>query len=293
MTIRTFGPFIVSALMATLLAGCSVGRGSGEAMGKLYILNCSSKGDYCDSNGYCGTAAAPADYDLRPTFFVGEPIENLNRDLNGTLWTGSENRTNRLTIRLQRSGKQIENNETLFFDILDSYEVARCVRGREVIAADGTVQHDYDDRYCYRSSPTAPARIRISVVKGLIHAALSPRMSCARPAVATADDEIPTDGVVRPVADGHYLSWIEFADFGHAAQNDRPDPTTRTAVDPGFKIEMNQRLHARAFYLSLVDNKVEDARMKFQVPPDPDIGGFLAGWFDFDLTRGQGAQIFP
>ena len=39
---------------------------------------------------------------------------------------------------------------------------------------------------------------------------------------------------------------------------------------------------------------VRSARqIELRPPPDPDIGGSLAGWFDFDLTRGQGAQIFP
>ena len=88
---------------------------------------------------------------------------------------------NRVTIRLQRSGKQIENTDALFFDVVDAYEVARCVRGREVPVAGQPNQHDYDDRYCFRASTTGPARVRISVESGIIHSTLSPRTTCTRP----------------------------------------------------------------------------------------------------------------
>jgi len=187
----------------------------------------------------------------------------------------------------------VESNDTLFVDVLNSFEVARCVRGRDEVADDGSLVHDYDERYCYRAAATGPARIRISVLKGIIHASLSPRSTCSRPAVATADDEFSADGVVTPVAGGAFRSWIEFKEFGDAGQDDVADPTARTPVSPDFKIGLNQRLHATAFSLDLVDEKVETARTKFQPAPEPDIGGSLTGWFDFDLARGQGAQIFP
>jgi hypothetical protein len=288
-----WGPLALVASALAACTGCTVGQGTGQASGRLYALNCSPKGDYCDSTGYCGVPTAPAAYDLAPSFFAGEPIENLNRDLNGNEWVGSASRVNRVTIRLQRSGRQIENNDTLFVDVLDSYEVARCVRGREVVAADGSRQHDYDDRYCYRASSTGPARIRISVVKGIAHASLSPRDTCSRPAVATADDDFTPGVDAEPVAGGAYRSWVEFKDFGSAAQDDVADPTARTPINPEFKIGLNQRLNATAFSLDLVDQKVETARIALQTPPDPDIGGALTGMFDFDLARGQGAQMFP
>ena len=47
---------------------------------------------------------------------------------------------NRLIIRMQRNGNAIEINDTLYFDIPDSLQVARCMRGRTV----GGVP-DYDD----------------------------------------------------------------------------------------------------------------------------------------------------
>jgi hypothetical protein len=276
-----------------MAAGCTVGHGTGEASGKLFVLNCSPKGDYCDSTGYCGIEGAPGAFDLSPSFFAGEPIENLNRDSSGNAWTGTENRINRVTIRLQRSGRQVESNDTLFIDVLNSFEVARCVRGRELRQQDGSRTPDYDPAYCYRASPTGPARVRISVLKGIIHASLNPRATCSRPAVATADDVFDPEGGVAPVADGAFRSWVEFEEFGDAGQDNIPDPTDRTAIAKDFKIGLNQRLHATAFSLELVDEKVEKARTKFEPEPKADIGGSLAGWFDFNLARGQGAQIFP
>ena len=44
-----------SVLLALSLSGCSVGQGTGAASGKLFVLDCSSAGDYCDSSGVCGT----------------------------------------------------------------------------------------------------------------------------------------------------------------------------------------------------------------------------------------------
>jgi len=280
-------------LVALTLAGCSVGKGTGQANGTLYVLNCSIKGDYCDATGACGTPAAPVAYDLAPGFFAGEPIDQLAQDQGGRHILGSQPQMNRLTIRLQRSGKTLESNDVLSFDVLNLYEVARCVRGREIVVAGQPTQHDYDDRYCFRASPTGPARLRISVVGGYIHSALTPRMTCSRPAAATASDVFGADGVVTVVDGGNWESWIEFTDLGTAAQNDIPDPTNRTPVGFTFKVDFDQRLHASAFSLILQDQKVLTAQANDTPPPNPDIGGSLAGWFDFDLKRGQGAQTFP
>jgi hypothetical protein len=287
---------LVLLLVALTLSGCSAGQGTGAASGKLFVLDCSSSGDYCDTSGVCGTALAPADYDLKPDFFAGEPIDQLTQFPiipTGSPLSGSQPRMNRITIRLQRSGKQIENTDALFLDVVDSYEVARCVRGREIAVVGQPNQHDYDDRYCFRASPTGPGRIRISVEQGVVHSTLSPRMTCTRPVDATADDVFPDDGVVQTVPDGAWESWIEFAEFGSAAQNEQLDPTARAPVSPTFRIQLEDRLYATGFSLTLQDEKVVTAEKALIPPPNPDIGGSLTGWFDFRLERGQSAQIFP
>jgi len=90
--------------------------------------------------------------------------------------------SNRLTIRLQRSGKQIEQNDVLTFDVVSSYEVARCVRGR----VDSTTgQNDWDEANCYRASDTGPGRMRVqfdSPVRRRSHT----RATCTANLVASA-----------------------------------------------------------------------------------------------------------
>ena len=81
--------------------------------------------------------------------------------------------------------------------------------------------------------------------------------------------------------------------FRPAAQNDQLDPTARTPISPTFRIQLEDRLHASAFSLTLQDEKVVTAQVDLLPPLDPDIGGALTGWFDFELKRGQSAQIFP
>src|SRR5262245_36348382 len=100
---------------AVAAAGCTVGGGSGSAKGQLWILGCVKGEPY-------GTQAAPMDFDLAPSFFAGEPIEDIS--------DGPP--SNRLIIRMQRSGNELQINDTLYFDVPNSYQVARCLRGRTV-----------------------------------------------------------------------------------------------------------------------------------------------------------------
>jgi hypothetical protein len=167
----------LGALLGVLgLGGCSVGKGVGAASGTLYEYGCSKTGDYCSAPGVCGTEASPVAYDLRPSFFAGEPIDDLREHK-----SGSAIMSNRLIIRLQRSGKQIELNDVLTFDITTSYEVARCVRGR----VDATGQNDWDEANCYRASDTGPGRMRVQHDSPL-HASLTLKSTCTANLVASA-----------------------------------------------------------------------------------------------------------
>ena len=106
MRMRRVSTFLSLATMVLLLSsGCSVGKGVGAASGKIFEYGCAKDGDYRGSDGTIGTETNPADYDLRPSFFAGEPIDDLRQ-----YSSGSENliMDNRLTIRLQRSGKRID-----------------------------------------------------------------------------------------------------------------------------------------------------------------------------------------
>jgi len=280
------------AILALPLAACSIGKGVGAASGTIYEYGCNKNGDYCSPDGVCGTVANPASYDLKPSYFAGEPIDDLRE-----FSPGSEVMSNRLIIRLQRSGKQIELNDVLTFDVSSSYEVARCVRGR-VDSATGT--NDWDEANCYRASDTGPGRLRVQY-DSPVHAALTLKSTCTANMVASAiSSPVPLsyDTAVAPVvANGNWDSWVEFQEFGSAGQNNLA-PSERDPIGTKFRTDFGERIYASSFYLTLIDDNVVNAAIYTRPKPDPQMGGTLGGdpttgRFDFDLQRGQGAQFFP
>jgi len=277
------------------LGGCSVGKGVGAASGTLYEYGCSDNGDYCSAPDQCGTEETPVAYDLKPTFFAGEPIDDLRQ-----LHPGSAIMSNRLTVRLQRSGKRIEQNDVLTFDITTSYEVARCVRGRVIQVDASTRQNDWDEANCYRADDKSPGRMRVQF-DSPVRAGLALKATCTANLVASAiSAPVPLSYSATPnpvVTDGSWESWVEFKEFGIAAQVDTP-PTEREPIKNTFRIELGQRIYATSFSLTLVDDAVVSAAIKNLPKPAARIGGTLGGSettgrFDFDLQRGQGAQFFP
>ena len=275
------------------LGACSLGKGVGAASGTIYEYGCStSSGDYCSPSGVCGTAASPAPYDLRPSYFAGEPIDDLRE-----YSPSSAIMSNRLTIRLQRSGKQIELNDVLTFDVSSSYELARCVRGRVDATSGG---NDWDEVNCFRASDSGPGRMRVQYDSD-VHAALTLKATCTANLVGSAiSGPVPLSyatAAVPAVANGNWDSWVEFQEFGSAAQSDK-QPRERDAVGPKFRVELGERIYATSFSLTLVDDAIVTAAIQSRPRPDSQIGGSLGGdsstgRFDFDLQRGQGAQFFP
>jgi hypothetical protein len=296
MSVRGHSAVLLAAVLGALgVGGCSVGKGVGAASGMLYEYGCSKNGDYCDSSGECGTETAPVAYDLRPTFFAGEPIDDLREHS-----SGSAIMNNRLTIRLQRSGKQIELNDVLTFDVTSSYEVARCVRGR---VDKDTGANDWDEANCYRdpANDTGPGRMRVQF-DSPVRAGLTLKATCSANLVASAvSAPVPLDYVATPnpvVTDGSWDSWVEFQEFGSASQADKAPTDRNPPIDGKFRVELGDRIYATAFKLTLVDDQVVNAAIHNLPRPSASIGGFLGGdpstgRFDFDLERGQGAQFFP
>jgi hypothetical protein len=281
------------ALAAALpaLAACSTGKGVGAASGALFEYGCTGSGDY-SADGVSGSQDIPAPFDLDPSYFAGEPIDDLRN-----YGAGSGIMSNRLIIRLQRSGKQIELNDVLTFDVLSAYEVARCVRGRFDVEKN---VNDWDETNCYRASDAGPGRIRIQH-DSRVHASLILKATCTADLVASAvSSPVPasyaaTVGVPTPPAE--WISWVEFEEFGSATQNDRP-PTERDPVEGRFRVDFGQRIYATEFLLTLVDDTIVNAAINNRSRPHAQIGGTLGGdattgRFDFDLVRGQGAQFFP
>ena len=117
---------VILAGASVLSGGCTVGDGTGQARGPIFLLGCT------DDGANFGDADMPRIFDLEPRFFAGEPIEDITVALPA----------NRLLMRIQRNGNRIEVNDTLYIDVQNVYEVARCVRGR--IKPDGTP--DYSTR---------------------------------------------------------------------------------------------------------------------------------------------------
>jgi hypothetical protein len=254
---------------AGLAAGCVVGDGTGTADGTLWMNGCLEGGMY-----------GPQEYHLSPTYFVGEPIEDIS--------DGPP--ANRLIIRMQRNGDALEITDTLYFDIPNSREVARCLRGRidpntgmpDWDTTSGTL-NDMDPPWCGPpATADGPPRIRLFAF-GPVRSSFTPLGTCK--SASHPPNIVSITGVAK---DG----WVDFVDFGHAEQNDKA-PEMRDAVENDFKVNFGERLQAE-FQMTLDDDRVLTAiRMMIDVPPAPNIGGDLTGRFDFDLQRGQGAQTFP
>ncbi len=240
---------------ATAALGCAVGEGSGRVSGEIFV-------DDCFGTRSLGTRMVPHLYDMAPTFFAGEPIEDI---AGGT-------KDNRLLIRLQRSGKRIEVNDMLVFDVRDAYEVARCVRGEA-----------FDSDLCDHP-PGGVARIKVGIDQP-IRAALTLFATCrARTVGVTTSSGSPPIGVATSSAGGTpdaWESWIELAEFGSASSGNG-------SVGADFKVNFGETLHAPAFQLSLRDDRAVKAGKN-----DDEIGGRLDGDFIFELKRGRAAQSFP
>jgi hypothetical protein len=136
--------------------------------------------------------------------------------------------------------------------------------------------------WCEPNGPNGIPRIHL-VPFGPLRSSLSPLATCV------SDMHGPTVvGITGVAKDG----WIEFRDFGPAAQSDRA-PEAREAIDPKFQVNYGDRLRA-SFSVVLDDDRVLTAQYKMiDMPPAAAIGGTLDGSFDFDLERGRSAQTFP
>jgi hypothetical protein len=86
-------------------AACDLGSGTGRVAGTLYLRGCTDDSDY-------GAAGAPAAYDMRPSYFVGDPVNALesSRPLHPV---------NKMAIRVQSSGNRVEEADALLVRVAD------------------------------------------------------------------------------------------------------------------------------------------------------------------------------
>jgi hypothetical protein len=267
-----FDRFAPVALLAVLAAGCGVGDGVGATAGNLFVMECTP------GTASRGTLAVPAPYNMVPTFFAAEPIEDVR-------YGGRENR---ILIRLETAGQRARRSkgvaalgpvkDILYFDV-DVLATARCVRA----AATGAASPD--PRTCLITDQGL-ARMRVGPEQP-VRVSFAPRAECYRNTYvvgkARGDDPL-VNGIRQPVAPAGWESWVDFEAFGSARSN-----------DPGntFKVEFGEQLHASGFDLEIEDDLVLTAIKREEIPPETQIRGHLEGYFDFDLERGQGAQTFP
>jgi hypothetical protein len=268
---------VIFGLGLTSLA-CAVGSGDGEAKGPMFIEGC---------GGY-HIPTAPAEFDLEPSFFAGEPVEDIRESAS----------QNRLSIRLQRHGGGVEVNDVLQFDISNSYEVARCVRGRQKLdTLTGLMVPDYRTDICAWVTPDGPARVRVGP-NDFVRATLTPFESCRsmnRPVnlVATAVPCKPVNGRADcpGLPSDQWASFVEFRIFG--GTDVRELPKNPPAVSQGFKVDFGQRIQVTRFVLDLTDDHLLVLPTGTSTQTEPSIAGRMEGWFDFDFDRGRAVQTFP
>jgi hypothetical protein len=299
------------ALGGTLAAfgGCSVGQGSGAADGSLFVVACNNMANFgMPMAGGPGYMIAPAGYSLHPTFFAGTPIEDLVQ---------GQGAMNQLEMRMASSGLLQMYTDGLEFDVINSFEVARCLRGRTVngqpdylvyeplpltlataanptpttLWCDWTGMAFSDGGAPDAAMPGAPDA-GVSLDGGVSTMAAAPRIH-----LTPYTDVHASMWLYKTCPDGNAAGagvdgWIEFQSFGAAEQSDRP-PDQRDPILSNFVINFGDRLRA-SFHVVIGDPRYVTAVETGSAPPTaPLIGGTLDGYFDFDLARGRAGQPFP
>jgi hypothetical protein len=276
-------------LLALAAGGCTVGSGSGSVGGEIFFLGCLPP----PGNGNYGVPAKKQHFELDPHFFAGEPIEDI-----GDVSTPQP--TNLLTVRVQRNGNRIEVNDVLYFNIRNSYEVARCVRGRTINGVP-----DWDQRHTtslFTEQPTSTPWCDWSGVIPTLDGGTfdgGPDGGTTSQAIIHLGTEEIINSSLALLFTCHqadvtglaFDGFIVFDDFGDAAQPLVPSDM-RTPVPNDFKVNFGDRVRAH-FEIILGDAAVVGAIKEIQPIPLPRIGGSLIGNFDFDLERGRAAQPFP
>jgi hypothetical protein len=287
-----------------LVAACSIGSGSGSAKGSLWAVGCddgSIYGTVVDA-AVGATSVTPNTFDLSPTFFAGTPFDDPS---NGPTYQ------NRLFLRMQRTNLQIQYEDVLWFEVQNSYEVARCVRGRTVNgqadwkATEPTItdSRGYTEwcdwtgtAFSDGGPPTdaaagGPADAASATDGGMSVMAQAPRIHIVPDTDVESTLQLGSTCPRSSLSGIGVSGWIQFLAFGSASQSDRA-PEDRDQVSPKFIINYGDRLRAN-FSVDLEDARIFDEEMMNIPPPSALMGASLEGYFDFELERGRSAQPFP
>ena len=244
------------------LGGCTVGDGDGRGRGAR--STCKD----CNQNGPWGAPGLPDAYDLRPTFFAGEPIEDIKKD-------GGRNR---IVIRAAELGQEhrgqrrpaVRHRQQLPGGPLR----ARQVRQPE-ISTPSAHRPAGQAWPRMRIGPNLPIRVSLALRETCPYATLSAPHATARGRPSTASSPLPPE---------QWRSWIELSEFGSARSR---DPARH------FRVDFNERLHRPELPRRPDRRPRGRGEAAARAPARAGAHRHLDGNFDFELERGQGAQTFP
>ena len=253
----------VAALGAlALAAGCNSENGTGKLMGTVDVPACTFP------DGQVKPFPNGGKIDDEWHHFLAEPFDSIS----------TRYPANQINIRMQNLSGGWEFADTMAFWVEDTYEIARCMRGR--VNADGTP--DWNPDFCDRS-PTSlglngEGRALIGTEREMVTAQYLPQYTCPD-ALLSSDALGDCQGGTCPpttVCPGR-SSWIAFRQLGAPPPVDDPLPHD-------FKVGNGEPIEASAFHVELCDlATVQDALGHIVPVTAPSIRGTLDGWFSFKL----------
>ena len=125
---------------AVWLCGCA-GTGTGTVAGSIYLSECTI-------GVPLGSLAAPAPYDLAPTYFVADPVNDVPR----------VDPVNRVSIRIQSAGNQIEEADGLYIKVADVEQVGNRIGEQLAVGPASNVRANLLLR---RTCPRSPVQIEL------------------------------------------------------------------------------------------------------------------------------------
>jgi len=272
--------------LAAALAACSEDNGKGLITGPLAVAACEYEDgrpislaekqsrDPPQTLPECQQSQNPGDdvpFCGAWNHFIAEPFDS----------TSIRYPANQLNIRMQSISGGWEFADAIFFWVYDSWEVARCARGR--MNEDGTP--DWNTKECDRSpavlGPAGEGRMRIGtegelVTSHLVLQTLCPGASLSATGLGDCAGGTCPDLTVCPGRG----SWISFSRFGTFPV----DRTTEIKRTDDFKVKKGDPVEASAFHVELCDSDTVDAIQDRTLPvPVPRIIGTLEGHFSFAM----------
>jgi len=233
--------------------GCAIGDGEGEVKGTIHISGCMGEGDDLTSQEA---------FDLRPSFFAGEPIDDPS----------GSGETNQLRIRVQSSGANPENADSLVIELND-------------VGAVATRLGEWLD--VYAGGDASPAEGVQQV--GRVRASLNLMRTCARrfpgvgqwTLVAHTDKDYAHSGVHSKIR------FTRLGKFGCVGEEGSVSECNRSDGGP-YAVGFGGVIRAE------FDFHLVDPRPEYLGPEYPSLGaGHIVGYFEFTMRRGRVAQMFP